>query len=104
MGNGAILMHTYKKEKDGTYAVGQYLTMALESKFVTLFYVNTAQDAIAALSALNGADFSKTPIFPNFHIVHEYEPPKRNALKWFGNFMVGIVIAFVATILYRIVF
>jgi hypothetical protein len=97
-------MHTYKKEKDGTYAVGQYLTMALESKFVTLFYVKSAQDAIAALSALNGVDFSKTPIFPNFNIVQEYEPPKRNALKWLGNIVIGFVFALAATIVYRMIF
>jgi hypothetical protein len=97
-------MHTYRKEKDGTYAVGQWLTMSLESKFVTLFYVANMQDAISALSALNGADFSQTPIFPNFKVVHEYEPPKRNALKWFGNIMIGFGFAFAATIVYRMIF
>jgi hypothetical protein len=97
-------MHTYRKEKDGTYAVGQWLTMALEYKFVVLFYVATMQDAIAALSALNGADFSQTPIFPNFNVVQEYEPPKRTALKWFGSSMLGVAMAFALAILYRIVF
>jgi hypothetical protein len=97
-------MHTYKKEKDGTYAIGQWLTSALEYKFVTLFYVKSTQDAIAALSALNGADFSKTPVFPNFNIVQEYEPPKRTGLKWFGALATGFLIAFAATVLYRIAF
>jgi hypothetical protein len=48
-------MHTYSKEKDGTFAVGQWLNNSLEFRFVPLFYVASVGHAIAATCMLNGA-------------------------------------------------
>jgi hypothetical protein len=70
-------MHTFKKEADGTYAVGQWLVGALEFKFMPIFYVSDRQNAIAAINALNGADLTAAPLYPDFKVIAEHEPKKR---------------------------
>ena len=74
-------MHTYKKEPDGTYAVGQWLVGLLEYKFMPMFYVADRQNAIAAINALNGADLTAAPLYPDFHVVAEHEPKKKRSGK-----------------------
>lgn len=71
-------MHTFKKETDGTYAVGQWLVGLLEYKFMPIFYVSDRQNAIAAINALNGADLTAAPLYPDFHVIAEHEPKKRS--------------------------
>ena len=73
------MYHTYKKERDGTYAVGQYLVGLLEYRFIAMFYVADRQNAIAAINALNGADLTAAPIYPDFHVVREEEPKKKTS-------------------------
>ena len=47
-------MHTFAKQKDGTYAVGQWLQSAIEYRFIVLFHVGEFKHAIDAVNTLNG--------------------------------------------------
>ena len=87
-------MHTFKKETDGTYAVGQWLVGGLEFKFMPMFYVADRQNAISAINALNGADLTAAPLYPDFHVVSEHEPKKRSGKGTFvwTSLLIGLMI------------
>ena len=68
------MIHTYKKEADGTYAIGQWLVGMLEYRFMPMFYVPDRNHAIAAVRELNGSD----GVFP-FQVVREEEPKKKSS-------------------------
>ena len=81
-------MHSFKKERDGTYAVGQWLTGSLEYRFIPLFHVANMQIAMAAINTLNGV----IPV-NDFHILSEPKPDKRNYIvPGFIGFMLGALI------------
>ena len=89
-------MHTFKKEKDGSYAIGQWLVGMLEYRFMPIFYVADRQGAIAAINSLNGAGLGDVPIY---HVVREHEPKKRsNKGAWVWTaILIGALLGAVVT-------
>jgi len=82
-------MHTYSKEKDGTYAVGLWLTTAMEYRFMPLFYVADHANAIAAACTLNGAEPTE------FSILKEPPAKSRPTVPWWAAVLIGMLISLV---------
>jgi hypothetical protein len=73
-------MHTYIKEKDGTYAVGTWLANSLEFRFVPMFYVANVAHAIATACMLNGGDLAPDEVKIIKHA--EYDKKARGVPSW----------------------
>lgn len=82
-------MHTFSRQKDGTYAVGIWLASAFEYRFIALFHVTDIANAMLAVTQLNGSP-DATP----FNIL-KFEPPTKKlvVMPWWAGFLLGIMLS-----------